>query len=110
MTSNARHNTDTEEGVEPLYIFLGRFSPFDALSEDLRDVASAADLLAVDAGETILVEDGPPARHLYIVRSGSVALVHDGESVDVLGVGEVFGHPSLLTGLAPSFTVRAHEA
>ena len=97
--------------MEPLYIFLGRFSPFDALSEEeLHELVSATDLLTVDADETILVEDGPPARHLYVVRSGSVALVHDGETVDVLGVGEVFGHPSLLTGLAPSFTVRAHEA
>ncbi len=111
MTPNARHNTDPAEDVEPLYIFLGRFSPFDALSEEeLRELVSATDLLTVDADETILVEDGPPARNLYVVRSGSVALVHDGESVDVLGVGEVFGHPSLLTGLAPSFTVRAHEA
>lgn len=110
MTSNASPNTGAGEDVEALHIFFGRFAPFDALSEaELEQIAAAAELLAIAAGETILVEDGPPARHLYVVRSGSVALLHDAEAVDVLGAGEVFGHPSLLTGLAPSFTVRAHE-
>jgi CBS domain-containing protein len=36
-------------------------------------------------------------------------LVHEDETIDVLEPGEAFGHPSLLTGLAPAFTVRAHE-
>jgi CBS domain-containing protein len=60
-------------------------------------------------GEAILVEDGQPSRHLYVVAAGSVELVHQGELVDVLEPGECFGHPSLLTGMAPAFTVRAHE-
>lgn len=36
-------------------------------------------------------------------------LVHIGAVVDVLEPGQCFGHPSLLTGLAPAFTVRARE-
>ena len=36
-------------------------------------------------------------------------LVHAGPLVDVLEPGQCFGHPSLLTGLAPAFTVRAGE-
>src|SRR5260221_8138807 len=36
-------------------------------------------------------------------------LVHEDAVIDVLEPGEGFGHPSLLSGLAPSFTVRAHE-
>jgi CBS domain-containing protein len=35
--------------------------------------------------------------------------VHQGQVVDVVGPGESFGHPSLLSGLAPAFTVRARE-
>jgi CBS domain-containing protein len=61
-------------------------------------------------GENILIEDGPPARHLFVVAQGSVALLHEDELVDVLEPGECFGHPSLLTGMAPAFTVRSHEA
>src|SRR6185503_17882685 len=36
--------------------------------------------------------------------------VHDGQTVDTLEPGECFGHPSLLSGLAPAFTVTAREA
>jgi CBS domain-containing protein len=36
-------------------------------------------------------------------------LVHADQVVDVLEPGESFGHPSLLTELAPAFTVRARE-
>jgi CBS domain-containing protein len=90
--------------------FLGRFPPFDALSaDDLAAVAEAASEQAFAAGEVVLVEDGPPAEEMYVIRSGSMELVHQGEAVDILEPGESFGHPSLLTGLAPTFTVRAHE-
>ena len=44
-----------------------------------------------------------------MIRSGGVELLHGGQVVDVLEPGEAFGHPSLLTGMAPAFTVRAHE-
>jgi len=96
--------------MEEMHTFLARFPPFDVLSpEELDEVASAASERELGAGETILVEDGPPAKHFYLVRSGSVELVHEEEVVDVLEPGEAFGHPSLLTGMAPSFTVRTHE-
>jgi CBS domain-containing protein len=36
-------------------------------------------------------------------------VVHSGEVIQVLEPGECFGHPSLLTGMAPAFTVRARE-
>ena len=35
--------------------------------------------------------------------------MHDDDIIDVLEPGEAFGHPSLLTGLAPAFDVRARE-
>ena len=37
-------------------------------------------------------------------------LVHEGEPVQVLEPGECFGQASMLTGMAPTFTVRAREA
>jgi len=63
-----------------------------------------------DKGEMALVEDAPPAEHLYVVRTGSVELLHGDQVVDVLEPGEAFGLASVLTGLAPTFTVRAREA
>jgi CBS domain-containing protein len=44
-----------------------------------------------------------------VIRDGSMELVHEEEVIDILEPGEAFGHPSLLSGLAPAFTVRAHE-
>src|SRR5438552_8780848 len=90
--------------------FLARFAPFDAVEPDeiLRD-AAAVEAHNYTAGETVIVEDGRPAQHFYVIRDGSMELVHEDEVIDVLEPGEGFGHPSLLTGLAPAFTVRAHE-
>ena len=97
-------------GMEGLHTFLAGVPPFDSLDEEeLADVVAAAKQRAFDAGEEVLIEDGPPARNFYVVRSGSVELLHEGEVIDILEPGEAFGHPSLLTGMAPSFTVRAHE-
>jgi CBS domain-containing protein len=90
--------------------FLGRFPPFTGLSPDeLVAVAETVALRRYAEGANILVEDGPPTEHMFVVREGSVELVHEEEVVDILEPGECFGHPSLLTGLAPAFTVRAHE-
>jgi CBS domain-containing protein len=72
-------------------------------------VAATAQVRDYAAGATALVEDGPPARSLFVIATGSMDLVHDGAVVDVLEPGECFGHPSLLSGMAPAFTVRARE-
>src|SRR5258707_8171725 len=91
--------------------FLAKFAPFDALEPaELASIAASAQERVFEPGTAILIEDGPPAEHLGVVREGSVELVHDGEVVDLLGPGETFGEPSLLSGLAPAFTVRAREA
>jgi CBS domain-containing protein len=96
--------------VEEIVEFLARFPPFDQLTrDDLLRIAAAVTLRSYPAGTDILVEDGPPAAELFVIRSGSVELRHQDEVVDILEPGESFGHPSLLTGMAAAFTVRAHE-
>jgi CBS domain-containing protein len=90
--------------------FLRRFPPFDALPEGELERAEAVIFeRSYSEGDLVLVEDGAPATHLYIVRTGSVELVHEDQVIDVLEPGEAFGHPSLLSGLAPAFDVRARE-
>src|SRR5437868_989995 len=90
--------------------FLSRFAPFAGLEEARRTaIAAVAEEHRHEPGDVLLLEDGTPSNHLFVVREGSVELVHQGEVVDVLGTGESFGHPSLLSGLAPAFTVRARE-
>src|SRR6476660_4758382 len=96
--------------VEEIGDFLGRFPPFDQLARDvLLRVAVAVTERSYTAGTDILIEDGPPAGELFVIRSGSIELRHQDEVVDILEPGESFGHPSLLTGIAAAFTVRAHE-
>ena len=90
--------------------FLGRHPPFDGIdAEELDRIAAAVTLRAYREGEIVLVEDAAPASVLYVIRDGSMELVHEEEVVDILEPGEAFGHPSLLSGMAPAFTVRAHE-
>jgi CBS domain-containing protein len=91
-------------------VFLRRYPPFDSLDADeLSRVAAAALTQSYAAGADVLVEDGPPAQHFYVPLEGSAELVHEEEVIEVLEPGEGFGHMSLLTGLAPGFTVRARD-
>ncbi len=90
--------------------FLARFAPFSALDdEELGRVAAAVEVRSYRRGAVALVEAAAPATSFSVVRSGSMELVHEGQVVDVLMPGEGFGHPSLLSGFASAFTVRAHE-
>jgi CBS domain-containing protein len=96
--------------AEEIAAFLAPFPPFAELGrDDLLRAAAAATVRTFPAGTDILVENGPPAVELFVIRSGSTALRYQDEVVDILEPGESFGHPSLLTGLASAFTVRAHE-
>jgi CBS domain-containing protein len=90
--------------------FLRRVAPFDHLpDDDLRELVGSVQERVVPAGEAILVEGGPPGRELYVVRRGTLELIHKDAYVAVVPAGEVVGYPTLLTGLAPEFTVRARE-
>jgi CBS domain-containing protein len=97
--------------MEQLDTFLGRHPPFDALSDAERTaLVAAGEEISYGAGETVLIEDGIPAGGLWVVVTGSMDIVHEGEAIQVLEPGELFGHPSLLTGMAPAFTIRARES
>ena len=96
--------------VEEIADFLVDFPPFDQLArDDLLRIAAAVTIRSYPAGTDILVEDGPPATELFVIRNGSIELRHQDQVVDILEPEESFGHPSLLTGMAAAFTVRAHE-
>jgi CBS domain-containing protein len=90
--------------------FLSQFPPFDELDAvQLERVAEAVTERAVTRGTSVLVEDGPPGESLFVVHSGSMELLRSEQVVDVVTPGEVFGHPTLLTGKPPAFTVRCRE-
>jgi len=79
--------------------FLARHPPFDSLERaEVEQIASTVTLREYRVGDVALVEDGKPSEAFYVIRDGSMELVHEEEVIDILEPGEGFGHPSLLTG------------
>jgi CBS domain-containing protein len=96
--------------MENFYTLLARHPPFDGIDpEEVRAALEGAQVHPFEEGDVALVEDGAPALGLWVILDGSMAIVHESEVIQVLEPGECFGHPSLLTGMAPAFTVRARE-
>ncbi|MGN6379580.1 MAG: putative nucleotidyltransferase substrate binding domain-containing protein [Gaiellales bacterium] len=90
--------------------FLGSVPPFDALDpERLEQVAAACAIEFVPSGQTIYVQGAPPATEARVIRRGAVELIDQGQVVDLLGEGEMFGHASVLSSDPLGLTVRAHE-
>jgi CBS domain-containing protein len=90
--------------------FLRLHPPFDALSRaDVEAVAASAEIEFHLAGTTIFAEGEKPVEYVRVVRTGAVEIVDAGVVLDLLGVGELFGHGSMLSGLPAGFTARAHE-
>ena len=90
--------------------FLANHEPFRGLGRDeLARVAASLVERVVPAGEMVLVESGLPGTELYVVHDGAFELTHKQAVVAILTSGEVFGHPTLLTGLPPEFSIQARQ-
>jgi CBS domain-containing protein len=102
--------TDEAKVLRDRARFLARHELFKALRpRELKRVAASIVERVVPAGEAVLVDGGPPGTDLFVVREGIFELIHKQVVVDIMTGGQVFGHPTLLTDLAPEFTVRARE-
>jgi CBS domain-containing protein len=107
MTSPA--SVDTQQ-LKDRTRFLARVEPFKGLpAAQLDDLARTVVERVVAAGEAVLVESGVPGTELFVVREGTLEMLHKEAFVTLITAGEVFGHPTLLTGLPPEFTTRARE-
>ncbi len=96
--------------MEDIAGFLAAHPPFDAVDADeLARVAAVTETENFPAGKTIFSQGTGPVGHLRIVRAGSVEIIHDGQVLDLLGPGELFGHASMLSGLPTGFEARAGE-
>jgi CBS domain-containing protein len=90
--------------------FLAARAPFDVLGpEELGELAAQTEIEFFLAGAAIITEDGGPVTFLRVIHSGAVDIVHDGRMLDLLGVGDTFGHAAMLSGLPPGFEARAAE-
>ena len=90
--------------------FLSRHEPFRDLDEPGLDaIAQRTEVEFFPAG-TVIFDQGASAReHVRMIRRGAVELLDGTQILDGLGEGELFGHPSMLTGLPTEFAARAGE-
>ncbi len=90
--------------------FLKEHEPFGGLDEAaLDELAARVEVEFFTAGTTIFKQGEHPQDEVRVVRRGAVELVDHGRVLDLLGEGELFGHPSMVTHLPTGFEARAHE-
>ncbi|HMK91900.1 MAG TPA: DUF294 nucleotidyltransferase-like domain-containing protein [Thermoleophilia bacterium] len=97
-----------DESLDDIATFLSGVEAFKTLGRDLlAQVAASVTYRRVPAGEAMIVEGGLPGTQLFVLREGTLDLLRRETLVTVMVAGELLGYPSLLTGTAPAFTVRA---
>jgi CBS domain-containing protein len=90
--------------------FLGSYPPFDAVGPDeLARVAAVTQTELTARGKTIFSQGAGPVESVWMVRTGSVEIIHDGRILDLLGPGELFGQASMISGLPTGFEARAGQ-
>jgi CBS domain-containing protein len=81
--------------------FLRSTPPFQALPQALFDEAARSiEVVAHPPGAVLVQAGAEPLQHLYVIGKGSVRLEREGQTLQVLEEGEVFGYTSLITGRA----------
>lgn len=90
--------------------FLKEHDPFSGLDRaTLERLSERVEVEFFTAGTTIFKQGERSQIEVRIVRRGAVALVDHGRVLDLLGEGELFGHPSMLSGTPTGLEARAHE-
>jgi len=96
--------------VEDIAGFLGSHPPFDVVDADeLARIGAVTETEVTPRGAAIFAQGAGPVESVWMVRSGSVEVIHDGRVLDLLGPGELFGHASMISGLPTGFEARAAE-
>jgi CBS domain-containing protein len=96
--------------VEDIAGFLGSHPPFDAVDAgELARIGAVTETEVTPRGAAIFAQGAGPVESVWMVRSGSVEVIHDGRVLDLLGPGELFGHASMISGLPTGFEARAAE-
>ena len=74
--------------MEDIAGFLGSHPPFDAVDADeLARIAAVTEAEVTSRGKAIFAQGAGPVESVWVVRSGSVEVIHDGRVLDLLGPG-----------------------
>jgi CBS domain-containing protein len=86
--------------VDPV-AYLRATSPFATLRRELFDEAVRdVEVVFEPAGKQLVRVGGAPLEHLWVIRKGAVRLERDGQTLQLLEEGEMFGYTSLVSGEA----------
>ncbi|HSD24933.1 MAG TPA: putative nucleotidyltransferase substrate binding domain-containing protein [Solirubrobacterales bacterium] len=90
--------------------FLAGRDPFSGLDEaELGRLASRTEVEFFPAGRQIVPQGERSQGRIRVIRRGGVELLDRGRPVDLLGEGEMFGHPSVISGEPTRYEARARE-
>jgi CBS domain-containing protein len=90
--------------------FLRSHDPFSGLDEEaLVRLAKRVEVEDFEAGASVFKQGERSQGRVLVVRLGAIELVDGSQVLDVLGEGELIGHPSMLSGLPSGFEARAME-
>ena len=91
--------------------FLSKQDPFLALDPaEIEHLAERVEIEYFEAGATIFRQGEGPPDAMWVLRTGTVELRDRGRVLDLLGEGEPFGHPWMLSGLPTGWEARARES
>lgn len=89
--------------------YLRSIQPFQSLpAERFQEAARSLEVGFFPAGTWLVRVGAEPLQHLYVIRKGAVRIERDGQTLQILEEGEVFGHSSLVSGKA-SLDVAVEE-
>lgn len=96
--------------LDKFYDTLRTLEIFEPLDEDsLRDLSAQLQLKEYDEHK-IIVKKGDPGTSLYIVLEGQVAVIgDDGQTLSEMGVGDIFGEMSLLSGEPVTTSIHSRK-
>ena len=96
--------------LDRFYDTLRGLDIFEPLDEDsLRDLTGQLQLREYPANKIVL-KKGDPGTHLHIILEGRVAVVgDDGQTLSEMGVGDIFGEMSLLSGEPVTTSIHSRE-
>jgi len=77
---------------------------------DLSLLANAGFPLATYGPGEVIFAEGDDGEHMYVVRSGEIAIERNGKTLETLSDGGIFGEMALIDGSPRSATARAKTA
>jgi len=89
--------------------FLARVPIFaNCTPSEIEAIVAVAQESGFQAGQ-IIVTQGTPGQAFYLILSGRVEIIRDGQSLGAFGPGDFFGEMSLLDQAPRSATIKALE-